>query len=165
LNAFEILNVQPGASKVQIREAYHALARRWHPDRFMPGPEREWANSKMSQINAAYQECLKNAKAAAGAHSSEAEQLRKIEDMINLGALQDARAMLMRFSTRSAEWNYLFGAVLYRLCEYEKALTFFSVAAHQNPANSKYTRAERAAKAASFAPMSRLRSFVKGFKG
>ena len=145
LNAYEILNVVHGATQAQIREAYRKLARRWHPDRFMAGPERDWANEKMAQINAAYRQCLSEAKAD-GQRCAEAEQLQKIETMIQGGLLQDARAQLMRFSTRCAEWNYLFGAVLYRLREYEKALTFLTVAMHQCPGNPKYVRAERAAR-------------------
>ena len=136
LNAWEILQLEQGAPREKVREAYRKLAKRWHPDRFMPGPEREWANEKMTQINAAYQECLKS---AAVRPAGETEQLRKIEDMIRTGALQDARHMLMSFSTRCAEWNYLFGAVLYKMREYEKALTFLGVALHQKPDYSKYS--------------------------
>ena len=164
MNCFEILQVSPTATQAQVRAAYRALARRWHPDRFMAGPEREWATVKMAQINAAYKECLEGSRSNRPV-PAEAEQLRKIEDMIRSGELQDARAMLMRFTTRCAEWNYLFGTVLYRLCEYEKALTFLSVAAHQNPSNQKYVRAERAASAASSSPVKRLRSIVRGLRG
>ncbi len=164
MSPFEILNVSPGSSREQVRAAYRALARRWHPDRFMAAPEREGAAENGARINAAYQACLKQT-AANQRVSGEAEQLRKIEDMIRQGELQDARAMLMRLSTRSAEWNYLFGAVLYRMCEYRKALTFLSVAAHQCPANDKYLEAERAARAAGASRVQRLRTLMKGFKG
>jgi len=136
LNAWEILELEQGAPREKVRAAYRALAKRWHPDRFMAGPERDWASEKMSQINAAYQECIRSAGVK---RENEAEQLRKIEDMIRTGALQDARHMLMAFSTRCAEWNYLFGAVLYRMREYEKALTFLGVALHQRPDYAKYS--------------------------
>ena len=58
LNAYELLNVAPTASRDEIRAAYRDLARRWHPDRFMAGPERDWANNRMADINAAYRACL-----------------------------------------------------------------------------------------------------------
>ena len=164
MNSFEILNVRPGASREQLREAYLALARRWHPDRFLEGPEREWACARMAQINAAYQECLKSP-SLPRQDERESEQLKKIEDMLRQGELQDARAMLMRLSTRSAEWNYLFGAVLLRMREYKKALTFLSVAAHQCPQNEKYLLAERAARAAVSSPAARLRTLVRGLRG
>lgn len=65
--------------------------------------------------------------------------------MIDDGKYLVARRMLMGFTTRCAEWNYLFGAVLMRLRETEKALIYLSVAAHQNPESVKYARALREA--------------------
>ena len=47
LKAYEILNVPVTATRAEIRAAYRALARRWHTDRFMQGPERDWANDQM----------------------------------------------------------------------------------------------------------------------
>ena len=47
----------------------------------------------------------------------------------------------MGFNTRCAEWNYLFGWVLLKLSETEKALIYLSVASHQQPESAKYARA------------------------
>ena len=52
----------------------------------------------------------------------------------------------MEVSTRRAEWNYLFGLMLLHRQEYEKALVYLSVAAHQQPENPKYARMERVAR-------------------
>lgn len=145
MNAYEVLNVPVTATRGEIRAAYRALARRWHPDRFMQGPERDWANDKMAQINAAYRECLDGLGGAAHAQRADSERLSQIEQMIDDGKYLVARRMLMGFTTRCAEWNYLFGAVLMRLRETEKALIYLSVAAHQNPESVKYARALREA--------------------
>ena len=48
MNGYEVLNIPATASLDEIRAAYRNLARRWHPDRFMAGPERDWANEKMA---------------------------------------------------------------------------------------------------------------------
>ena len=61
---YEILGVSPCASREELRAAYRALARRWHPDRFMEGPEREWAGVRMAEINRAYRACLKGSRRA-----------------------------------------------------------------------------------------------------
>lgn len=139
LNAYKILNIAPTATRTEIRNAYRALARRWHPDRFMEGPERDWANEKMAEINAAYRKCLDGGHPQA--EKSDSEQLAHVQQLIDDGKYDAARRLLMAFTTRCAEWNYLFGAVLMRLRETEKALIYLSVAAHQNPGSVKYARA------------------------
>ena len=136
-----MLNVPATATRDEIRAAYRDLARRWHPDRFMPGPERDWANDRMADINAAYRACLSGLKDARVAAGGEGEALRRVQALIDDGKYQSARKMLMGFDTRCAEWNYLFGAVLMNLAETEKALIYLSVAAHQRPDSVKYARA------------------------
>ena len=146
MSAYEILNVPATATRAQIRTAYRALARRWHPDRFMPGPERDWANEKMAAINAAYRSCLNALNDTRAACGSEDEAFRRVQALIDSGHYQSARKLLMGFDTRCAEWNYLFGALLLNLSETEKALIYLSVAAHQQPNSAKYARALKEAR-------------------
>lgn len=140
MKPYEVLNVSPLATKAQIRSAYRELARRWHPDRFMEGPERDWANEKMAEINAAYRACLNEPVIFAEAEA-EGRQLRRIEELIDGGQYPMARRMLMNIATRCAEWNYLFGAMLVKTSDIKKALIYLSVAVHQQPDNAKYARA------------------------
>ena len=141
LNGYEVLHIPVTASRDEIRTAYRELARRWHPDRFMPGPERDWANEKMADINAAYRLCLNGLRDARLAAASDDEALRHVQALIDDGQYQSARKLLMGLGTRCAEWNYLFGWVLLNQSDTQKALIYLSVAAHQNPASVKYTRA------------------------
>lgn len=145
MNAFQVLGVPITADRDQIRAAYRALARRWHPDRFMDGPERDWANNKMAEINAAYNECLEGLNRVEKPAEVEDAVLEQVQTLMDDGDYFSARKMLMSVSTRCAEWNYLFGALLLRLTETEKALIYLSVAAHQNPDCLKYIRALREA--------------------
>ena len=147
MNAYEVLKIPATATKDEIRAAYRDMARRWHPDRFMPGPERDWANEKMAAINAAYRACLNGAHGAGAARSAsvtadgEGEALRCVQTLIDEGRYISAREMLMRFDTRCAEWTYLFGAVLLAQNDTEKARIYLSVAAHQDPECVKYALA------------------------
>lgn len=145
LNAYELLNVAPTASRDEIRAAYRDLARRWHPDRFMAGPERDWANNRMADINAAYRACLDGLTDARGAARNEDEGLKQAQQLIDDGMYSSARKKLMGLNTRCAEWNFLFGYVLMQLSEIDKALIYLSVAVHQNPDSIKYARALREA--------------------
>ena len=141
MDAFQVLGIPVTANRDEIRAAYRTLARRWHPDRFMAGPERDWANDKMAEINAAYRECLDGLTRVSKPAEAEKETLEQVQSLIDDGNYLSARKLLMSISTRCAEWNYLFGAVLLRLAETEKALIYLSVAAHQNPECLKYIRA------------------------
>ena len=141
MNEYELLNIPRTATRDEIRAAYRDLARRWHPDRFMPGPERDWANEKMAAINAAYRQCLDSARTSVSAGEGEREALLRAQARIDDGKYQSARKLLMGFDTRCAEWNYLFGLMLMKLDETEKALIYLSVAVHQAPDCVKYARA------------------------
>ena len=164
MNAHQILDVPVTATREEIRAAYRTLARRWHPDRFLPGPERDWANEKMAQINAAYRACLSGVREAVRETDGEDERLRRVEAMIENGKYPAARRLLMGFSTRCAEWNYLFGAVLFKLCENEKALIYLGVAARQQPDNVKYARALREVQDSRQSMRGRLGAFIRGKK-
>ena len=142
---YEILGTTENPDVGEVRRAYRALAKRWHPDRFAPGPERAWAGDRMAEINAAYRALLNSARAK---DQNEAEKLKRARQMIDDGRLTGARELLMGMPTRCAEWNYLFGALLMKMSDFNKALIYLTVAAHQKPDSSKYASAELAARAA-----------------
>ncbi len=55
---FSELDVLPGAAPCEIRAAYRAQARKWHPDKFPEGPERAEAEARMIRLNRAYEEAM-----------------------------------------------------------------------------------------------------------
>ncbi|NCG17774.1 MAG: DnaJ domain-containing protein [Rhodobacterales bacterium] len=55
IEACAILEVSPGGSDTEIRDAYRLLVKVWHPDRFANDDAlRERANAKMARINKAH---------------------------------------------------------------------------------------------------------------
>ncbi len=163
MNAYEVLKIAPSATRDEIRTAYRSLARRWHPDRFMEGPERDWANEKMAEINAAYRACL-DGTAAPAAAKDDSDCLNQIQQLIDDGKYLLARRMLGGLSTRCAEWNYLFGAVLMKTNDVHKALIYLKVAAHQQPDNMKYARALKEAQRALSPARQNFASILRGLR-
>ena len=53
--ACQILAIEINATPAQIKDAYRTLARQWHPDRFIGLIEKQTAEEKFKQINAAYE--------------------------------------------------------------------------------------------------------------
>jgi len=53
MNPYEVLEITPGASSETIKDAYHRLAKKWHPDRFT-GPAKEEAELHFRQVAEAF---------------------------------------------------------------------------------------------------------------
>lgn len=146
--SYEILGIPKSADENEIRKAYRDMARRWHPDRFPEGPERLWAEQKMTSINIAYHEAMQACASSIDLSAvSESDQFSDVRQLLEAGQVTAARQALMRISSRDAEWNYLFGATLLRLGEYEKAVLYFGIAARQKPQNPQYRAAYMSAEA------------------
>lgn len=142
-NPFEKLGVSGKCTQEELHKAYRTLARRWHPDRFLEGPEREWANQHMTEINAAYAECQALLKRNAVGKDGSID-LDSVHTMIMSNRFSEARRALLKSDTRNARWNYLFGIVLQKQGEIVKALTYFNLAVRQAPDNDQYLRARNA---------------------
>lgn len=53
---YELLGVAPGVSARELKQAYHDLAKVWHPDRFSHDPRlQQKAQEKLKEINEAYE--------------------------------------------------------------------------------------------------------------
>lgn len=139
---FQALGVSRNCTQEELRAAYRKLARRWHPDRFMAGPEREWANARMTEINAAYRECSELLRDRCACDGD--VDLDAVHALIQDNHFSEARHALLKSGQRGARWNYLFGVVLQKQGEVSKALTYFNFAVRQAPDNHQYRRARDA---------------------
>jgi molecular chaperone DnaJ len=154
---YKVLGIAPGAGADEIKSAYRMLARKWHPDRFPEGPERMWAEERMIKLNRAYEEAIKrcasfapHAEQSASDESKRAAQdelLSDVRSLMALGQLDHARRTLLRADGRGAEWNYLFGAILMRLGDYDKAAVYFGISSRMRPDCAQYRAALRSAEA------------------
>ena len=59
MDPYSILGVSRNASEDEIKKAYRALSRKYHPDANVNNPHKELAEEKFKQIQAAYQQIMK----------------------------------------------------------------------------------------------------------
>ncbi|MBE6565393.1 MAG: J domain-containing protein [Ruminococcaceae bacterium] len=151
---YKVLGVERSATEDEIKKAYRALAKKYHPDNYTNTPFADMAEEKMKQINEAYDTIQKeraggtstqNASSsyAGGSSSSSGGIYARIRLLINGGRVGEASVLLesVPSSERNAEWNFLKGCVLVRQGRYFDAQTYFETACYMDPSNAEYATA------------------------
>lgn len=146
---YSILGIRPDATDDEVKSAYRALARKYHPDNYSNNPLSELAEEKMQEINEAYDAIVRMRKSGgsvgggaprtAGGSSSHGD----IRRMIFQNRIAEAEMLLdgVPATGRDAEWYFLKGSVLYRKGWLEEAYTHFQTACSKDPNNLEYRQA------------------------
>ena len=156
-NPYKVLGIKEDASQEEIRAAYLALVKKYHPDKFPEANAKELANEKLKEINEAYDVLTRkdSGRTAAsrnyggsgysGGGSSysgpNAADFARVRTFINQNNLQAAKQALDAISVRNAEWYYLYGIIYLRQGWYDKANEYITRAYQQEPGNPEYSSA------------------------
>ena len=166
-NPYDVLGISENATDDEIKEAYRALARKYHPDKYIDEGLKEMATAKMQQINEAYDE-IKDIRAgksssdysagsssgsysggytsggySSGGYSYSEPNFAYIRQMINSAQYSAAESELdaVPLENRNAEWNFLRGCILLRKGWYNDAIRYFDTACRMDPNNQEYRNA------------------------
>lgn len=166
-NPYEVLGVREDATDEEIKEAYRALARKYHPDKYIDEGLKEMATEKMKTINEAYEEIknIRAGKSSAGGSGSAGSygsyggsgsggsygssgsggsgDFAEVRRLINAGAYMQAERILdaRRADCRGAEWHFLRGCILLRRGWVHDAAKYFDTACRMDPQNAEYRNA------------------------
>lgn len=143
------MGVSQDASEEEIKKAYYALVRKYHPDQFQQGTkEYDNALEKMKAINAAYDVLSRGEPVQQGGSSgygggsyssqSDAEVFMRVRMLLQLGNLSVAAQLLNNMQNHNAEWHFLMGILCMRRGWYSQARTYLKQAADMDPSNSEY---------------------------
>ncbi len=150
-NPYEVLGVSPNATNEEVRDAYRALARKYHPDNYADSPLADMAEEKMKEINAAYDEILRiraeeknnggaknDSRQRSGSYRAEYSRIRQA---INANDFKTAEQLLNEIEQhkRDAEWFFLKGCVLLHSGYHFDAIRYINRACELDPDNDEYT--------------------------
>ena len=150
---YKVLGVSPDASDEEIKRAYRALAKKYHPDR---NPGDEEAARRMQEVNAAYEQIKNPQKQQPGyggnsygygydpfgdyrqQQSAEDQYFQGTRQYIRFGKYQEALNMLHNMSDRSARWYYYSALANSGLGNQVTALEHIRKAVSMEPDNYEY---------------------------
>lgn len=159
---YKVLGVSPDASDEEVKRAYRALAKKYHPDR---NPGDAAAARKMREINAAYEQIKDPDKAQqpgagggygygdpfggfGGGYSRQSygegagdQYQQAAMRYIQFGRYQEALNVLNNSQERNARWYYLSALANDGLGNQVTALEHIRRAVSMDPDNSEYLRA------------------------
>ena len=151
---YKVLGVSPTATDEEIKKAYRALVKQYHPDNYTDNPLANLAAEKMKEINEAYSEVQKMRSSGASyssgsgsygqqnqtSSSSGSPEFERIRQLISTSRLAEAETFLNRIpvSDRTAEWHFLRGVILYRSGWLQDARVEIGTACDMDPYNTEF---------------------------
>lgn len=149
---YKVLGITKDATDIEVKNAYRALARKYHPDNYdASNPLADLASEKMKEINEAYDEIMNmrrkgsSSNGAGGNSSQYRTEFNTVRDLINRRRMKEAENTLARMpaAARGAEWHYLESLVLMHRGFVNDAMRELEIACSMDPDNMEYQKAKQ----------------------
>lgn len=151
---YRILGVSPQASDDEVKKAYRALAKKYHPDVNNGSAQ---AEERMKEVNEAYSAIMKMRREGAssgyggysagsgygsyggyGTGTQTSPRMQAVRNYIRSGHYQEAMRLLEEMTERTAEWYYLCGEASLGLGNRVAALNYARQAVSMDPNSFEY---------------------------
>lgn len=146
---YEVLGIQRGASKDEIKAAYRKLAKQYHPDMHVDNPLKELAQEKFIEVQEAYDKLTNGSSGSySNSYSSQSSNynsssgdsnFQTARQYMNSGNYQQAIYILNSIKSRNAEWNFLMGVCYVNLGSTVQGVQFVRTACTMEPNNTEYS--------------------------
>ena len=168
---YEVLGIPRTATDDEVKKAYRAMARKYHPDNYAGSAQAAGYEEKMKEINDAYDRINKersgkgSGSGSGGASSSYGGysggyntysssgpiSFYEVRRLINEGKYSEAELIIdsTPAGDRGAEWNYLKGCLLTQRGFYYDAMRYIEIACYLDPQNPEYREAKNRLRARS----------------
>ena len=158
---YSVLGVSRNATDDEIKKAYRALARKYHPDNYHDNPLADLAQEKMQEINEAYDAITRMRSGGSSSSSGQSGYssynqsgyggagpgrggstgFAQVRAALSSGNVALAEQLLGASQNRNAEWNFLMGSVYYRRGWLDEARRYYQMAVNMEPNNPEYRQA------------------------
>ena len=105
MDPYKVLGISSDATDAEVKKAYRALAKKYHPDNYVNNPLADLAAEKMKQINEAYDEIQKQREtgsssgssaggaggASYGGSGAQSGEYIRVRELINAGRFSEGR--------------------------------------------------------------------------
>lgn len=152
---YRILGVSPSATDDEVKKAYRALAKKYHPDVNNGSPE---AEARMKEVNEAYASVMKMRKEGGSYNTGNSysggygsygasgysggynanPRMQAVRNYIHARHFQEAMHILEEMTDRTAEWYYLSGEASLGLGNRVAALNYARQAVSMDPNSLEY---------------------------
>ncbi len=150
-NPYDVLGIKPGATDEEIKKAYRALSRKYHPDANINNPNRKQAEERFKEIQQAYNQIMQEKQKGSsftgygsaryggfGGQSQETPQMQAAASYLANRCYQEAMNVLNNISERGARWYYYSAVAHAGLGNNVTAREFAEQAVQMEPSNIEY---------------------------